>query len=61
MDYGPRAVPSFRRNPSRESKKITEKKKKKKGKLMLAYLAEIALGARSTKNCSTRKVQEPFA
>ena len=33
MDYGPRAVPSFRRNPSRESKKITEKKKKKKKKI----------------------------
>ena len=40
----------------RASQKKSLKKKKKKGKLMLAYLAEIALGARSTKNCSTRKV-----
>ena len=47
--------------PRASQKKSLKKKKKKKGKLMLAYLAEIALGARSTKNCSTRKVQEPFA
>ena len=57
MDNRPRAIPSFRRNLSRESKKSL----KKSGKLILAYLVEIALEARCTKTCSTQKVQEPFA
>ena len=61
IDNRPRAVPSFRRNPSRESKKTNEKNLKKKGKLMSAYLAEIALVARCTKTSSTRKAQELFA
>ena len=58
MDNRTRAVPSFRGNPSRESKKSVKRKERK---LMLAHQeTELALGTRSTKTCSTQKVQESF-
>ena len=60
MDNRPRAVSSFRRNPSHESKNRRKQNKKKK-KIVGTHQAKLAPEARRTKTFSTRILQESFA